>query len=72
MSQTEFELGVKHGEYLAEAIIVVLALSGTGSAILGVVNTCKAANLVAKSYRRLNPSSEQLFSDSIDAINGIF
>ena len=54
MSKTEFEIGVKHGEYLGEIVIGLLVISGGGSAILGVVNTCKAVNFVAKTYKRVN------------------
>lgn len=72
MSKTEFEIGVKHGEYLGEIIIGLLVVSGGGSAIIGVVNTCKAVNFVAKTYKRVNSSPEQLFEDSINAINDAF
>jgi uncharacterized membrane protein len=72
MSQTEFEVGVKHGEYLGEIIIGLLVISGGGSAIIGVVNTCKAVNFVAKTYKRVNSSPEQLLEDSINAINDAF
>lgn len=72
MLKTEFEVGVKHGEYLGEIIIGLLVISGGGSAILGVVNGCKAVNLVAKTYKRINSSPGQLFEDSINAINDAF
>ena len=72
MSQTEFEIGVKHGEYLGEIIIGLLTISGSGSALTGVVKTCKVVNFVAKTYKRVNSSPEQLFKDSIDAINDAF
>ena len=72
MSQTEFEIGVKHGEYLGEIIIGLLAISGSGSALRGVVKTCKVVNFVAKTYKRVNSSPEQLFEDSINAINDAF
>lgn len=72
MSQTEFEVGVKHGEYLGEIIIGLLVVSGGGNAIIGVVKTCKAVNFVAKTYKRVNSSPEQLLEDSINAINDAF
>lgn len=72
MSKTEFEVGVKHGEYVGEIIIGLLVISGRGSAIIGAVNTCKAFNFVAKTYKRVNSSPEQLFEDSINAINDAF
>lgn len=72
VSQTEFEVGVKHGEYLGEVIIGLLVISGSGSAIIGVVNTCKVVNFVAKTYKRVNSSPEELFEDSIHAINDAF
>ena len=72
MSQTEFEIGVKHGEYLGEIIIGLLTISGSGSALTSVVKTCKVVNFVAKTYKRVNSSPEQLFKDSIDAINDAF
>jgi uncharacterized membrane protein len=72
MSETEFEIGVKHGEYLGEIIIGLFVISGGGSAIIGAVNTYKAVNFVAKTYKRVNSSPEQLLEDSIDAINDAF
>ena len=72
MSQTEFEIGVKHGEYLGEIIIRLLTISGSGSALTSVVKTCKVVNFVAKTYKRVNSSPEELFKDSIDAINDAF
>ena len=72
MTQTQFEVGVKHGEYLGEIIIGLLVVSGGGSAIIGVVNTCKAVNFVAKTYKRVTSSPEQLLEDSINAINDAF
>lgn len=72
MSQTEFEVGLKHGEYFGEMIVGLLIISGGGSAIIGVVNTCKAVNFVSKTYKRVNSSPEQLFEDSINAINDAF
>lgn len=72
MSKTEFEIGVKHGEYLGEIVIGLLVISGGGSAIPNVVNTRKAVNFVAKTYKRVNSSPEQLFEDSINAINDAF
>ena len=76
MSQTEFEIGVKHGEYLGEIVIGLLVISGGGSAIMGVVSTCKGmsktVNFVAKTYKRVNSSPEQLFEDSINAISDAF
>ena len=72
MSNTEFEVGVKHGEYLGEIIVGLLVISGSGSALIGAINTCKAVNFVAKTYKRVNSSPEQLFEDSITAINDAF
>ena len=79
MSQTElteFEIGVKNGEFLGEIIIGLLVISGSGSAIAGVISGCKGAsravNFVAKTYKRVNYSPEQLFDDSINAINDTF
>lgn len=72
MPSTEFEMGVKHGEYLGEIVLGLLVISGSGSAVLGIAKTCKAVNLVAKTYRRINSSPEQLLVDSIDAINDAF
>lgn len=72
MPETEFEIGVKHGEYLGEIIIGLLVISGSGSAIVGVVKTYKAVNFVAKTYKRVNGSPQQLFEDSIDVINDAF
>ena len=67
MTNTEFELGVKHGEYLGEIIVGLLVVSGGGSVIVGAVKTCKAIELVAKTYKRINRSSTQLFNDAVDA-----
>lgn len=72
MPKTEFGVGVKHGEYLGEIIIGLLVISGSGSAVIGVVNTCKAVNFVAKTYKRVNSSPQQLFEDSIHGINDAF
>ena len=73
MSQTtEFQIGVKHGEYLGEIIIGLLVISGGGSAIAGLVKTYKTIDLVAKTYKRVNSSPEQLFRDSVDALNDAF
>lgn len=72
MSQTEFEVGIKHGEFLGEIIIGLLFVSGGGSTILGVANTCKTVNFVAKTYKRVSSSPEQLLEDSMNAINDAF
>ena len=48
MPSTEFEMGVKHGEYLGEIVLGLLVISGSGSAVIGIAKTCKAVNLVAK------------------------
>lgn len=72
MSQTEFEIGVKHRKYLGEMIIRLLVVSGGGSAITGVVKTYKTFNFVAKTYKRVNSSPEQLLEDSINSINDAF
>jgi hypothetical protein len=67
MTNTEFTLGVKHGEYVGELIILLLVISGGGSVIAGAVKTWKILDLVAKTYKRINRSSVQLFNDAIDA-----
>ena len=72
MPQTEFEVGVKHGEYLGEIIIGLIVISGGGSVVVGVSNTCKAVNFVAKTYKRVTSSPEQLLEDYVDAINDAF
>ena len=72
MVKIEFEIGVKHGKQLGEIIIGFLAVSGGGSLIFNVVKTCKDANLIAKTYRRVNLSSKQLLEDSINGINEAF
>jgi len=72
MSTTEFEVGIKHEEYLGEIIVGLLVISGGGSVMMSVVKTCKAVNFVAKTYKRLNSSPEQLLEDSIIAINDAF
>ena len=76
MSQTEFQAGVRHGEYVGEIVIGLFVISGGGSAIMGIVSTSKgiykAVNFVAKTYKRVNSSPEQLFEDSIDAISDAF
>lgn len=76
---TEFEIGVRHGEYLAKIILLLLTISGGGSVIFGVFKTCKtvsfiwkAVNFIAKRYKRVNSSPEQLLEDSINAINEAF
>jgi len=53
-------------------IIGLLAISGGGSAILGAVNTYKAVNFVAKTYKRVTSSPKQLLEDSMNAINDAF
>ena len=72
MSKTEFEIGVKHGELVGEVVIGLLCLSGGGSIIIGVMKTCNAVNVVAKTYKRINSSPEQLLEDSIIAVSNAF
>ena len=64
---SEFELGMKHGELLGEIIIVLLIVSGGGSAIVGAIKTYKVIDLFAKTYKRINQSPVQLFNDAVDA-----
>lgn len=71
-SQTEFQIGVKHGEIVGEIIITAFVITGGGSMLRGIFTTCKTVNFVAKTYKRINASPEQLFRDSIDAINDAF
>ena len=67
MTNPEFDLGVKHGEYVGEIIVGLLVLSGGGSVIVSAVKACKTVEVVAKTYKRINRSSVQLFNDAIDA-----
>jgi hypothetical protein len=62
MSNTEFELGMKHVEFLGEIIVGLLVVSGGGSGIVGVVKT----------YKRINVSPVQLFNDTVDASFDVF
>lgn len=71
-TKTTFEVGVKHGEFLGEIILGVFILGGGGSVVLTTLKTCQKINLVAKTYKRFNPSPKQLFDDSIDAITDAF
>jgi hypothetical protein len=72
MNKTNFELGVQHGEYLGEIIVGFLIISGGGSVIFGAIGACKTAERVVKTYKRINPSSQQLFEDAVNAINDAF
>jgi hypothetical protein len=68
MEQSQFKIGVKHGEF----IVGTLVISGGGSAFIVVVKTYKAVNFVAKTYKRINSSPEELLQDSITAISDAF
>jgi len=72
MPNTEFEMGVKHGEMIGELIIGVFFISDGLSVYLSGLKAYKAVNLVAKTYRRINPSPRQIFEDSIDAVSEAF
>ena len=50
MPKIEFEIGVKHGEFLGEIIVGLLVVSGGGSRILGTINTYKAVNFLPKTH----------------------
>lgn len=51
ITNTEFELGVKHGELLGEIILTLLVVSGGGSMITGAVKTYKTVDLFVKTYK---------------------
>ena len=65
-------MGIKHGEFIGEIIIGILVISGSGSAIAGAVKTCKTVSFVAKTYKRVNFSRQQILEDSINAIKDAF
>lgn len=72
MSNSEFQIGVKHGEIIGEVIIGLFFISGGGSIYVGGLKAYKAVDLVAKTYKRVNSSRLQIFEDSIDALSEAF
>lgn len=72
MTNTEFQIGVKHGEIIGEVIIGLFFVSGGGSIFVGGLKAYKAIDFIAKTYKRVNSSPLQIFEDSIDAVSDAF